>query len=271
MGKSHVENLNWRDVAAQPWDVRGLPGGILWRPFSTDADNGAFTAIIELPEGFDSQVSLMPSEPLQVFVLEGALQIGPEILFPGAYCYHPAGSASGRWIAKSAVRALAIADASLDFERVEDGSAPSPDAIPFLDSWQLDWVDPLTASEPSESYRPGLMVKILRVDPETGASTHLAGLMAGWFAHGLEVHPIYEENYCLSGDVHLGEVDGGPGYTMTEGSYLCRPPGIPHGPVLSKNGNVNFCYTPAKLGIDYRPCDRSKELIAEHLHNFPWR
>ena len=69
--------------------------------------------------------------------------------------------------------------------------------------------------------------------------------MPGWYAHGLEVHPIFEENYCLSGDVNIGEVDGGDGYTMTEGCYLCRPPGIPHGPISSKNGNVNFCYHPA--------------------------
>ena len=144
-------------------------------------------------------------------------------------------------------------------------------SVRMLDSWKLNWVNPLDVSDPSNEYRQGIMVKVLRTNPGTGASTHLAGLMPGWFANGLEKHPIFEENYCLSGDVNIATVDGAEGYTMTEGSYLCRPPGIPHGPISSKNGNVNFCYTPGKLGIDYQDIEDNDYLIHDHLRNYPWR
>ena len=85
------------------------------------------------------------------------------------------------------------------------------------------WSDePTRCFRPKPTYRQGLMVKVLHTNEDTGASTHLAGLMPGWYAHGLEVHPIFEENYCLSGDVNIGEVDGGDGYTMTDATYVGR-------------------------------------------------
>lgn len=271
MGKEHVENLNWRQVEARDWHPEGLPLGIRWRPLAVAANGGAFTAIIELPTGFDSRSALACSAELQLFVLSGVLQMGGNRLAAGAYCFHPAGAAQGRWSAGEPVRALAIADRAPRFASA-DGNDPSPrNAIPCLDSWLLEWMDPLSVSEPSQAYRAGLMVKVLRTDPNTGASVHLAGLMPGWYGFDLEVHPVWEENYCLSGDVHIGQVDGRPGYTMTEGAYFCRPPGIPHGPVLSKNGNVNFCHTPAKLGIDYRPFPDSEGLILAHLRSYPWK
>jgi hypothetical protein len=87
---------------------------------------------------------------------------------------------------------------------------------------------------------------------------------------GMEVHPVYEENFCLSGDVNIGEVEGGSGYTMTPGSYLCRPPGIAHGPLASKNGNVNLTYAHGRLGITYKDNPRSMDLIQRHLTNYRW-
>jgi hypothetical protein len=205
---------------------------------------------------------------MQLFVLDGSLRMGPHILEVGGYCFHPPGSPHGTWQALAPVRVLAIFEARAAFERVS--REPDQQAIPAIDTWTVPWVDPLAASAPSVDYRTGVMVKVLRVDRDTGASTHLAGLLPGWFMPGLEVHPVYEENYCLSGDVHIGLVGDKPGYTMTEGSYLCRPPGIAHGPVLSKNGNVNFCYTHGRLGIDYRSHPEGDALIRRHLLDYPW-
>ena len=270
MGKAHVENLNWRQVEPRPWQPEGLPSGARWRPLSVAADAGAFTGVLELPAGFDSRSALACSAELQLFVLDGVLQMGGEQLAAGAYCCHPCGSVQGRWMAKRPVRALAVADGAPGFAQMAEDAQPLPGAIVHLDSWLLEWTDPLAVSEPSQAYRAGLMVKVLRADPQTGASTHLAGLMPGWYGFDLEVHPIYEENYCLSGDVRIGLVDGRPGYTMTEGHYFCRPPGIPHGPLATKNGNVNFCYAPAKLGINYRPCADSEAQVLAHLRGYRW-
>jgi hypothetical protein len=94
--------------------------------------------------------------------------------------------------------------------------------------------------------------------------------MPGWFMPGREVHPVIEENYCLSGDVHVAEVAGKTGYTMVPGTYLARPAGIAHGPIVSKNGNVNLVFAHGPLGIDYVRHPDADALIRSHLEGFQW-
>lgn len=271
MAKRHVENANAHLIPATPWGAAGLPPGATLRVLSDDPLTGATTAILELPAQFSTRgTALVCSTDLQLFVLEGELRYGNGRLAVGGYCFHPADSPLGDWQCTAALRALLIIGAHATFLPTRSGLA-HPQAIAAIDSWALQWIDPLAASDPSTTYRTGVMIKMLREDPQTGSTTHLAGLMPGWFMPGLEVHPVTEENYCLSGDVHIGLVADEPGYTMTEGVYLCRPPGVAHGPILSKNGNVNFCYTHGRLGIDYLKSPQSETLIRDHLRNFPWR
>jgi len=275
LAKRHVENAVVHAIPAAPWRVAGFPAGAAVQVLSDDPASGALTGVLSLPEGFSSAgVALACSADLQLFLLAGELRIGDARLAAGGYCFHPAGSVAGDWECTTAVRALLIVGSRPGFAAIGAGAgvrARDPRTIPAMDTWALQWIDPLAASDPSTPYRTGVMVKMLREDRETGSTTHLAGLMPGWFMPGLEVHPVTEENYCLSGDVHIGMVGDGPGYTMTEGVYLCRPRGIAHGPILSKNGNVNFCYTHGRLGIDYREDPRSDALIRDHLRGYPWR
>lgn len=269
MAKQHVENKNYRDVAPLPWQPQGLPAGATQRPLSTDPADGAFTGILEFDQGFRADEHRRCSAEMQFFVLDGRLRMGTDVLGPGSYCFYGAGASQSTWLAETPVRLLAIFSEEPRFEpQAGDGSV---ETIRSLDTWAMQWTDPLDASDPSVPFRTGVMVKVLRVDPNTGASTHLAGLMPGWFSLGMETHPVYEENYCLSGDVCVAEVGKDPGYAMVEGAFLCRPPHIAHGPVLSKNGNVNFIYAHGRLGIDYVENLRSEELVTRHLHTFPWR
>lgn len=270
MVKNHVENKNWREINPTSWHSPHLNEPLHKRILSSDPETGAMTSIVDLPKTTISDQILAANCELQIFVLEGELHFDKIYMKPGDYCYYPENSAHGKWRAKENTRLLLITDKTLEFFKPEDTS-PDKRAKRQVDSWAMEWTNPLDASDPSKPYRQGLMVKVLHKNEATGASTHLAGLMPGWYAHGLEVHPIYEENYCLSGDVNIGEVDGGDGYTMTEGCYLCRPPGIPHGPISSKNGNVNFCYTPSILGIDYEPIENDEQYIFSHLRSYPWR
>lgn len=270
MARQHVENCDAHAVAAEPWTPAGLPAGATRRLLSDDAVTGAFTAIVDLPAGWDSSAALCCSAPLQLFVLRGRLRLGDALLKAGGYGFHPPESPQGRWRAETPVSMLVIAEAGVEF-RTTSARQTAPGAIAALDSWALEWIDPLAASKPSVPFRTGLGVKLLRRDEASGSTTHLAGLLPGWYMPGMEVHPVYEENYCLSGDVHIAALAGGAGYTMTEGVYLCRPPAIAHGPIVSKNGNVNFCYTHGHFGIEYVAHPRSEELIAAYLTDAPWR
>ena len=268
MTKEHVENLAALKVAPTPWDPPGLAPGALLRPLARDPAGGGFTGLVDLPAGYDSGTGLRSAVEMRLFVIDGQLQMGEHRLGPGGFCYHPVGSGQGRWRSPEGARAFVVFLEGPEFETAN--GAPAPDAIPALDSFGMDWHNPLDASDPSQDFRPGIFVKVLHVDPETRASTHLAGLMPGWYAEGMETHPVYEENYCLQGDVLIGEVGGETGYTMVVGSYMCRPAGVIHGPLASKNGNVNLCFTHGLLGIDYSDNLRSMDLIRKHLRNHPW-
>lgn len=270
MGKQYVENLNSHAVQPVPWQPEGMPGGGWMRVLAADAEDGAVTGIVELPAGFDSGHALETRSAFQCFGLTGALALGEHVFGPGDYCFHPPGSPLGRWTTSQPTRALVILGPRPGFARSRTGASP-PGAVPWLDSFAMNWVDPLAAADPSTPFRTGVCVKVLRTDADTGESTHLAGLLPGWFMPGMEIHPVYEENYCLSGDVCVADVAGGTGYTMTEGVFLCRPAGIAHGPIVSKNGNVNFVYAHGRLGIDYVEHPRAAELIAAHLRGSPWR
>ena len=268
MTKEHIENLAALDVTPIAWDPPGLASGAQLRPLARDPASGGFTGLVDLPPGFDSASGLSCTVEMRLFVIDGEFQMGENRLGPGGFCYHPAGSGQGRWRSPKGARAFVVYLEGPEFR--PDRGSPAPDAIPALDSFAMDWHNPLDASDPSQDFRPGIFVKVLHVDPETRASTHLAGLMPGWYAEGMESHPVYEENYCLQGDVLIGEVGDEAGYTMVVGSYLCRPPGVIHGPLASKNGNVNLCFTHGLLGIDYSENPRSMDLIRKHLRNHPW-
>jgi len=270
VAKRHVENANWREITAVPWEQTALDGRVCHRKLTDDPLSGSYTGIIEVPNGFDSKKVLACTSEFQLFVLDGNLIFDDVKMHSGCFCYYHTDSPHGRWRSSGDTRFLIICETKPIFY-VSKTTTIHERSVRMLDSWKLEWVNPLDVSDPSNPYRQGIMVKVLRQDPETGASTHLAGLLPGWFANGLEKHPIFEENYCLSGEVNIATVDGKEGYTMTEGSYLCRPPGIPHGPISSKNGNVNFCYTPGKLGIDYQEIEDNDQLIHGHLRNYPWR
>lgn len=268
MTKEHVENLAALEVTPIPWDPPGLAPGTRFRPLARDLASGGFTGLVDLPGGYDSGSGLSCAVEMRLFVIDGELQMGEHQLGPGGFCYHPAGSGQGRWLSSKGARVFAVFLEGPEFQ--SGGGAPAPNAIPALDSFAMDWHNPLDASDPSQDFRPGIFVKVLHADPETKSSTHLAGLMPGWYAEGMETHPVYEENYCLQGDVHIGEVGGEKGYTMVLGSYMCRPAGVIHGPLASKNGNVNLCFTHGLLGIDYSCNPRAMDIIQKHLREHSW-
>jgi len=191
------------------------------------------------------------------------------VLRPGAYSYYPAATPQPARSVATRATVFAIYGAAPIYTAAAAESAEREGVIEHADIWRVPWQDPLKVSEPSEEFNPGILIKMLRVDPATGEQVYLAGLVAGWYMPGIEVHG-FEENYTLSGDVHIGQVDGGPGCTMTPGSYMSRPPNIPHGPIVTKNGNVNLVHVLSKMIINYQAHPDAETMIRSHLETYPW-
>ena len=238
------------------------------RTLSVDPETGATTALIDLPKSF--AIDRVSCEAAQDWlVIEGEIREGGRVLRPGAYSYYPTKAAQPPRLVTERATVFAIYGSTPVYTTSPGESAYRAEVIEFADVWTIPWHDPLKVSEPSEKFNPGIFIKMLRVDRATGEQLYLAGLMAGWYMRGIEVHG-FEENYTLSGDVHIGQVDGGPGCTMTPGSYMSRPPKLPHGPIVTKNGNVNLVHVLSKMVIDYQAHPDAERMIRAHLEAYPW-
>ena len=80
----------------------------------------------------------------------------------------------------------------------------------------------------------GIGLKLLREDPDNQEQTWLLGAVANWGGGAVEVHPVVEEMYLVSGEI-VGERG-----SMRGGAYFWRPPGLRHGPFATRQPSVHF-------------------------------
>jgi hypothetical protein len=85
---------------------------------------------------------------------------------------------------------------------------------------------------------PGLYERILAADSDSSVATRILRFDPGTdtSAAGVQIHTFWEEVYVLQGSLHdltLKE-------TFPQGTYACRPPGMPHGPWVAPEGCLTF-------------------------------
>ena len=84
----------------------------------------------------------------------------------------------------------------------------------------------------------GLYRKVLSRDDETGSWTGMTRFDPGTdtTAMGVQRHDYWEEVIILEGSLHDLTLDR----TFGKGMYACRPPGMSHGPWISREGCLTF-------------------------------
>ncbi len=84
----------------------------------------------------------------------------------------------------------------------------------------------------------GQTERILSADPMSGIATRMLRFEPGTDTSTLGVlrHDFWEEVYIVLGDLHDLTLDT----TFGPGDFACRPPGMPHGPWVSREGCVTF-------------------------------
>jgi hypothetical protein len=84
----------------------------------------------------------------------------------------------------------------------------------------------------------GLYERILATDPVSGVATRMLRFdpATNTSAAGPQVHDFWEEVYIVQGSLHDLTLDE----TFPQGTYACRPPGMPHGPWLAPEGCLTF-------------------------------
>lgn len=222
MSRPHVEFifaqvLDWREQFILP-GREGLSAKIL----SADDRLEEVTALVRFPPGWAMGLTTGLQEEL--YVLDGDLALGGQMLGRDGYFRIAAGSTCDWWSQKGAVALVFL----------NSGAATDSDPLVAIDTSTLDWD---RSDIPKELDFMGLARKPLFVDADDGRHrTWLLAVSPQISPRGaslaVETHSCAEEVYMISGDIT------GPQGQMTPGAYFWRPCGIAHGPFGSRNGGL---------------------------------
>ncbi len=226
--RPHVELVDENDLL---WHLAELPHGqgeARQKNLSYDEENGAASLQVEFVTDWSRPAGLHAAQT-EWYVLSGQIQIGEQQLGEGGYWCAPRGVQVPAVSATAGTRILLFREYG-DWSFTAADVVVADSRLVVKDVNAMEWFDvedPENGS-PMDFERggtpvPGLFIKLLWRDPETGFYTRLIKAKPGWREHPLAHHPVFEEAYCLD-----GEFDYNYGL-MTPGQYFFRPAGVRHG------------------------------------------
>ncbi len=239
MPRPHIEFIQSQALPWSPTSWDGALTGTEIKILSRDEDSGACTTVIKYPAGWEREASEHLPVHEELFVLGGTLKINGINYDEMCYAHLPAGYS--RTSTASPDGAVVLTFFSGDANSV-DGSAPSG---LYDQSLLIERVDVLNANfshdqtnlnvDPDSELGAGVANfgnLVLRTDPYTKNQTWVISAPPLWQNTVIEIHPVVEEMYLLT-----GELAGDTGMMMP-GAYFWRPPHMRHGPFGSKTGNL---------------------------------
>ena len=126
----------------------------------------------------------------------------------------------------------------------------------------MEWQSPGPVGEVPE----GILIKVMRVDAETGDWSWVASCIPGWQSRESETHPTVEECLMLRGDILCGDRGG-----MTAGSYFWRPAMVRHGPMFSRNGGLfSSSARRADLSVNFEDVPGWEAMIGDYASQEPF-
>lgn len=185
--------------------MASLPG-IRAKQFASNPQTRSSSNRIDLPIGWQGTSGASPGKSLEIFVLEGNLQLGDIVLGRGGYAYLPSGTLGFNLVAPDSARILYFLD---DVDALAVIKTPL-----ILDSGLVDW---------QRAASDGLGIKELRADPGSGARTWLLRIEPGavipW-----ESSSVGREGYLISGQYRHSECVAGEPQTAeySSGGYFLR-------------------------------------------------
>jgi hypothetical protein len=230
MARPWIEFIQAQQI---PWvadDLSGMRPGVEVRTLSLDDETGACSLLARYPAGWSGGPETLGVDH-EFLVLEGSLQSGDRTYGRLSYAHLPAGYAAPGW--SSPEGAVALTFFSARPALVQGPVDYDPERlVEYLDAMQITYTGNFHPEFP-----PGAGRKVLFTDPRTKETSWILGTLPLRWAERQEVHPVVEEMYLISGEVH-----GNRG-VMRPGAYFWRPPNIPHGPYGTMTGNVYFFRT----------------------------
>lgn len=230
--RPHVELIDEKDLLWHPAEFLKATGEAKQQNLSYDEEDGSCSLKVEFVTDWERPAGIHAAQT-EWYVLSGKVTINDTVLGEGGYWCAPKGVLTPSITVEAGTQILLFREyGDWAFELATENGPDAKDGAEFVikDASKMDWYDiehPDHGS-PMDFDRggtpvPGLFIKLLYRDPETGFYTRLIKAKPGWREHPLAHHPCYEEAYCLEGefDYNFG--------VMTPGQYFFRPAGVRHG------------------------------------------
>ncbi|GAB1539718.1 hypothetical protein NUACC21_23850 [Scytonema sp. NUACC21] len=186
------------------WHIVGMPENVIpgKRRLLTWHNCGASTSRVVLPSQFEAPSGIFTAD-LEIFVLQGAIQLGDWQLTKHGYSFIPAGVKVGPWkvLGDKEAEILWMENGSVPFQyknvQKDFANARLGDFIPALDSKLLPWGKTETVQfEVAKK-------KYLRKD-DNGGGTWLLAILPHYDGRYPEIQCYNEEGYCLAGYCDIG-------------------------------------------------------------------
>jgi hypothetical protein len=240
MSRPHVEFVQSQML---PWtDMRD---GVRKKCLSRDAETQASTSMWSVAAGWSSPIP-GGSPAMEVFVLDGELQLDGVTFKRHGYLFRPQTASQSSWGSPTGATFIVFRYAPDDPDAQTDPIATDTVSMP----WDVSTLDPMLS-------HLCLARKILRLGPNDSGRTYLlTGLPHGIpdkISMPVERHPHDEEMFLIFGEMKA------PEGVMTTGAYFYRPSGIIHGPHISEFGFLMLMRCPGSNSIttewtkQYRP------------------
>lgn len=192
--------------------LAGLPGARA-KQFGGDARSVRSSNRLLLPANWDFGTGAAPDKSVEIFVLQGEVELAGVVLRPGGYAYIPVGSMGAALRTRNGAEILYF---------LNDADERAVIQTPLITGIESGMWQPLS-DDPADF---GLSELELRSDPGSGARTWLLKIdpvaAQAWQAHSSEV-----EGYLVSGNYQHSECVAGKSATGTylPGGYFMRPAG----------------------------------------------
>ena len=232
MARHHIDFLQAQKISWTPDPLGAERPNVQAKLLGVDPQSGDMTAIIRYPAGWETGPERLSADE-EVFVLDGAVEIGDLELTRDCYAYWPRG------MQRKQIRSGTGADVLTFFSgngeairRLADSKGPMT-AEPIMrinireGSWTAD-VEAMGLSSMASSAR----IRTLRSDEKKGEITYISAAIPYWRESQPERHPVAQEFFVLSGEI------AGPTGLLRPGAYVWRPAQAVHGPYGSLTGAV---------------------------------
>ena len=270
--RPHVELIQEADYIFHPADFPKSEGKAVQRQLSLDEEDGSASLRIDFLSDWGRPGGYHVADT-EWYVLEGEIQLGDQKLGKGGYIHAPKGVAIPYLKAKEGTRILLYREfGDWGFEETDRNHKDAREELIVLDTESIQWNEVKVAGP-----APGLMIKMLHRNPETGFYSRLIWAKPGWTDHRLAHHPVYEEAYTLGGDMVYNFGD------LLPGTYFFRPAWVKHGHFISgephgctwlirSDGDlVNLYTTKEKVIIEGEPENYDPETQGPVISGLPVR